>query len=146
MERFKTCWGGMAMDMGGLGGTRTYMCGALCVERHLPVAPCRMEALGAAHSCRPLVGFLVRFRVRRAEPGGLQRIRLDFEMDTSLLNAAAVMNEADLWHTWVPLYRFPIRGGIRNCVKLAQLTRASQLLHLQVTAFCNPGPGPGCLH
>eukprot|EP00670_Eutreptiella_braarudii_P008806 CAMPEP_0174306918 /NCGR_PEP_ID=MMETSP0810-20121108/776_1 /TAXON_ID=73025 ORGANISM="Eutreptiella gymnastica-like, Strain CCMP1594" /NCGR_SAMPLE_ID=MMETSP0810 /ASSEMBLY_ACC=CAM_ASM_000659 /LENGTH=407 /DNA_ID=CAMNT_0015413803 /DNA_START=32 /DNA_END=1251 /DNA_ORIENTATION=- len=70
----------------------------------------------------------------RAEPGGLQRIRLDFEMDTSLLNAAAVMNEADLWHTWVPLYRFPIRGGIRNCVKLAQLTRASQLLHLQVIA------------
>jgi hypothetical protein len=42
----------------------------------------------------------------------------------------AVLNESDLFYTWMPSYKFPIRLGMKESHKLAEMGRGNQLIHV----------------
>lgn len=55
--------------------------------------------------------------------------RLETPISESLLvPIISVLNESELYHTWVPTWKFPIKFGIRRVEKLRQVGRCSQVI------------------
>lgn len=61
------------------------------------------------------------------------QIRIDSVIESSLVNPLiSVFNESDLISTWMPHYKFPIRLGISESKKLAELGRGHQVIDCKI--------------
>lgn len=61
------------------------------------------------------------------------KVRIEAPMEASLLiPLLSVLNETDLWTTWVPSFHYPIKFGISQLEKLQQVSRSSQIARCQV--------------
>lgn len=60
-------------------------------------------------------------------------LRVDSSVERSLLlPILAVLNESDLYKTWLPSWSFPVRFGATETNKLTEKGKVSQLLHVRV--------------
>ena len=82
--------------------------------------------------------FIIRHRFEEGPGGGGARgrgttlhARMDCAIESDLLlPLLSVLNETDLYHTWLPDWDVPIRLKVRRSVKLRQTGRCSQVLLL----------------
>jgi hypothetical protein len=69
----------------------------------------------------------------KIEDGGKLKCRIESVIESSLyVPFLAVMNETELYDTWVPKWRFPFKLGISRSKKLAQRARLDQVVQLTV--------------
>jgi len=59
--------------------------------------------------------------------------RIDCPIESSLLNPfIAVLNESELYHTWMPKYTFPVKLGMSESNKLKELGRGHQIVQVKI--------------
>lgn len=64
-------------------------------------------------------------------PNGAVRCRIDSPVESSLfVPFLAVLNEPDLYSSWVPSWKFPFRVGVLRSLKLFEKGRYNQVIHI----------------
>lgn len=82
---------------------------------------------GESHGNRDFITYY------KVEDGGKLKCRIESVVESSLyVPFLAVMNETDLYDTWVPRWRFPFKLGISRSTKLRQRGRVDQVVQLTV--------------
>lgn len=72
--------------------------------------------------------YLVYYKILES---GAVECRIDSPIEASLyVPFLSVFNEPDLYHTWLPSWKFPFRVGVSSSVKLAQRGRVHQIVRI----------------
>lgn len=59
--------------------------------------------------------------------------RIDLIVESSLmLPILAIFNESDLYQTWMPRFTFPVEAGVRESIKLKEMSRGQQIIQVTV--------------
>ena len=59
-------------------------------------------------------------------------VRIDGYIDAPIQDVIAVLNEVDLYHKFVPYFKFPFKLGLRKMTRVVQLAKVDQVLHAEV--------------
>eukprot|EP00123_Amoebidium_parasiticum_P019961 comp39132_c0_seq1/m.47374 comp39132_c0_seq1/g.47374 ORF comp39132_c0_seq1/g.47374 comp39132_c0_seq1/m.47374 type:complete len:323 (-) comp39132_c0_seq1:626-1594(-) len=71
----------------------------------------------------------IKVMYRQKEGSPFHTIRVEAEINASVFNMLVVLNEVELYQQWVPNFNWPLRLGLVECRRLANLSRVSQLLY-----------------
>eukprot|EP00980_Cylindrotheca_fusiformis_P022939 scaffold9948_cov129-Cylindrotheca_fusiformis.AAC.7 len=71
----------------------------------------------------------------KVEPGARMTCRMETPVPSSLLvPLLSVLNESELYHTWIPSWTRPVRLGVRQSKQLLHDTRGHQVIQVQCDA------------